>query len=49
MIRGYGKLADLALDFDKNNVALRPAFIGKAYTEGAVPRTILKLNKTDKL
>ncbi len=49
VIRRYGKLADLALNFDKSDVALRPSFIAKAYTEGAVSYTILKLNKTDKL
>ena len=49
MIKEYGELADLVLNFNKNDVALRLSFIAKAHTEGAVSYTILKLNKTDKL
>jgi len=49
VVRGYGKYASPALDFNKKGVTLRPAFIAKAHMEGAVPCTILKLNKTDRL
>jgi len=48
VIKEYGELADLVLNFNKNDVALRLSFIAKAHTEGAVSYTILKLNKTDK-
>lgn len=34
MVRGYGKLAGPVLDFDKNDMVLRPAFIAKAHTDG---------------
>ena len=42
VIRGCGKLADLALNFDKNDMALRPAFKAKAHTD-AVSYTHLTL------